>query len=149
VTETPTSAGYAGDLTIAQAWSQLESDPSAQVIDVRTAAEWAFVGIPDLSQVGREALFVEWQAYPSGAVDPDFARKAALALREAGAGSETPVLFLCRSGARSRAAAIAMTKAGWSRAFNVAGGFEGDLNEERHRGDRNGWKAAGLPWRQT
>jgi rhodanese-related sulfurtransferase len=136
-------------LTVAQAWSQLESDPSTQVVDVRTAAEWAFVGIPDLSQVGREALFVEWQAYPSGAVDPDFARKAALTLREAGAEPKTPVLFLCRSGARSRAAAIAMAKAGWSRAFNVAGGFEGDLNEERHRGDRNGWKAAGLPWRQT
>jgi rhodanese-related sulfurtransferase len=56
---------------------------------------------------------------------------------------------LCRSGARSRAAAIAMTRAGLERAYNVAGGFEGELDENRHRGLRNGWKAAGLPWKQS
>jgi rhodanese-related sulfurtransferase len=58
-------------------------------------------------------------------------------------------MFLCRSGVRSRAAAIAMTRAGFSRAYNIAGGFEGDLDGERHRGAANGWKAAGLPWKQT
>jgi rhodanese-related sulfurtransferase len=58
------------------------------------------------------------------------------------------VLFLCRSGARSRAAAVALTGLGFAKAFNVAGGFEGDPDGERHRGNINGWKAAGLPWRQ-
>jgi rhodanese-related sulfurtransferase len=61
---------------------------------------------------------------------------------------DAPVFLLCRSGVRSRAAAIALTKAGFSQAYNVAGGFEGDLDETRHRGRRNGWKASGLPWFQ-
>jgi len=59
------------------------------------------------------------------------------------------LLFLCRSGVRSRAAAIAMTAAGYSRAYNIAQGFEGDPDAERHRGNKNGWKASGLPWKQT
>jgi rhodanese-related sulfurtransferase len=147
--DTIPSIGYAGDLSVQEAWSMVASDPKAQLVDVRTAAEWAFVGVPDLSTAGRSVCLVEWQAYPSGTVDPDFVRKASAALRSANASPETPVLFLCRSGARSRAAAVAMTKDGWSRAYNIAGGFEGDLNEQRHRGDRNGWKAAGLPWRQS
>jgi rhodanese-related sulfurtransferase len=66
-----------------------------------------------------------------------------------GADKDAPVLFLCRSGARSRSAAIALTQAGYGRAYNVAGGFEGDLDGDRHRGHKNGWKAAGLPWKQT
>jgi len=143
------NSGYAGDISAQEAWSTIAADPKAQIVDVRTAAEWAFVGVPDLSDAGREVRLVEWQSYPSGSVDPDFAEKAARVLREAGAGPDTPVLFLCRSGARSRAAAIAMTKAGWSRAYNIAGGFEGDLDEQRHRSGRGGWKAAALPWRQT
>jgi rhodanese-related sulfurtransferase len=83
------------------------------------------------------------------APNPAFAAQTAEKLRAAGADAETPVLFLCRSGARSRAAAIAMTKAGFSKAYNVAGGFEGDLDQTRHRGARNGWKAEGLSWRQS
>jgi len=59
------------------------------------------------------------------------------------------VVFLCRSGARSRAAAIAMTAAGFAKAFNASGGFEGDLDALRHRGNNNGWKAAQLPWKQS
>jgi rhodanese-related sulfurtransferase len=141
--------GYAGDLAPEEAWSTLSTEAKAQIVDVRTAAEWSFVGVPDLSSLGREVHLQEWQTYPSGAVDPGFADKASQVLREAGANYETPVLFLCRSGARSRAAAIAMTKAGWLRAYNIVGGFEGDLDDKKHRGGRNGWKVAGLPWRQA
>jgi rhodanese-related sulfurtransferase len=140
---------YAGDLSADEAWSLIKADPKAQLVDVRTAAEWTFVGLPDLSNVGREVLRAEWQSFPAMSVDPDFVSVTNDALRQAGATSEAPVLFLCRSGARSRAAAIAMTRAGFGRAYNVAGGFEGDLDEQRHRGQRNGWKAAGLPWRQS
>jgi rhodanese-related sulfurtransferase len=143
------SPGYAGDVSVHDAWSAIAADAKAQIVDVRSAAEWAFVGVPDLSTADREIHLVEWQNYPSGSIDPDFAEKAGRVLRETGAGMDTPVFFLCRSGARSRAAATAMTKAGWSRAYNIAGGFEGDLDDERHRGGRSGWKAAGLPWRQT
>jgi rhodanese-related sulfurtransferase len=140
---------YAGDLSAAEAWALLEKEPKAQLIDVRTTAEWTFVGLPDLSGIGRETLCVEWQSYPDMAVSPQFANLVADRLARAGASQDTPLLFLCRSGARSRAAAIAMTRAGFGKSYNVAGGFEGDLDEARHRGRRNGWKAQGLPWRQS
>jgi rhodanese-related sulfurtransferase len=70
-------------------------------------------------------------------------------LKAAGATTETPIAFICRSGARSQAAAIAMTAKGFTKCFNVAGGFEGDVDAERHRGGTNGWKAEGLPWVQS
>ena len=143
------SADYAGDLSVAEAWELLKITPKAQLVDVRTTAEWNFVGLPDLTGVGREAHLVEWQSFPSMAPNPAFVSDASLDVLEAGADKNAPVLFLCRSGARSRAAAIAMTRAGFSRAYNIAGGFEGDLDGERHRGRNNGWKAQGLPWKQT
>jgi len=83
------------------------------------------------------------------APNADFVAQTSGALAGAGAGSETPVLFLCRSGARSRAAAMAMTRAGFQNAFNIAGGFEGDLDAKRQRGNEKGWKAEGLPWKQS
>ena len=141
------SPEYAGDLTSDAAWALLKDDPKAQIVDVRTMAEWSFVGLPDLSSVGREVHCVEWQGFPSMAVNPDFVGQAKAKLE--GADADTPVLFLCRSGARSRSAAIAMTRAGFTRAYNIAGGFEGDMDQERHRGNRNGWKAGGLPWKQS
>lgn len=143
------SSEYAGDLTSDAAWALLKDNPAAQLVDVRTIAEWSFVGVPDLSGVGREVHCIEWQVFPLMTPNPDFVGQAAETLRQAGAGAETPVLFLCRSGARSRAAAIALTRAGFHHAYNIAGGFEGDMDQERHRGNRNGWKATGLPWRQS
>jgi rhodanese-related sulfurtransferase len=125
----------------------LKSDPAAQLVDVRTVAEWNYVGLPDLSSVGRKAHTVEWQSFPSGAPNAAFVGEAAQAL--GAVTSDTPVLLLCRSGVRSRAAAIAMTRAGFTHAYNITGGFEGDLDGDRHRGKSNGWKAAGLPWKQT
>jgi rhodanese-related sulfurtransferase len=140
------SPDYAGDLSAEEAWTLLKSDPRARLVDVRTQAEWNFVGLPDLGDLGRDVALVEWQMFPTMQVNPDF-----VAATEAAAGADktAPVLFLCRSGARSRSAAIALTRAGYAKAYNVAGGFEGDLDGERHRGQRNGWKAAGLPWKQT
>ena len=140
---------YAGDLSTAEAWSLLEKEPKAQLVDVRTAAEWTFVGTPDLSSLGRETLCIEWQSFPDMAINPDFPAIVAEQVQRMGAGPDTPLLFLCRSGARSRAAAMALTRAGFGNAYNIAGGFEGDLDERRHRGQRNGWKAQGLPWRQN
>ena len=143
------SPDYAGDIDVQQAWDMLAAEPKAQLIDVRTAAEWTYVGLPDLAPLGREIHAIEWQSFPSGEINPDFARIAAEQMKLAGAGSDTPLLFLCRSGARSRAAAIAMTRAGFGHAYNIAGGFEGNLDGDRHRGNVNGWKASGLPWRQS
>ena len=141
----PSSLDYAGDISAADAWKRLHSDPKAQLVDVRTMAEWNFVGVPDLGALGRRVHCVEWQSFPTGAQNPSFVTEASAAL---GADKAAPVLLICRSGARSRAAAIALTRAGFEQAFNVAGGFEGDIDGEGHRGHVNGWKAANLPWRQ-
>jgi rhodanese-related sulfurtransferase len=139
------SSDYAGDLSAAEAWELLKSNPNARLIDVRTTAEWNFVGLPDLAPLGREVELVEWQAYPTMQPNPAFVAQA----EASGADKTAPVLFLCRSGARSRSAARAMAQAGYHKAFNIAGGFEGDLNGQRHRGAENGWKAARLPWKQS
>ena len=145
----PSSHQYAGDIGASEAWELLQSDPKAQLVDVRTIAEWNFVGVPDLSSLGRRAHCIEWQQFPTMAANPDFAAEAAAAVQSAGADRNTPILLLCRSGARSRAAAIALTQAGFAQALNVADGFEGNLDGERHRGLTSGWKASGLPWRQS
>jgi len=143
------SPDYAGDVSAQDAWDLLANDPKAQLIDVRSVAEWNFVGLPDLSSLGRQAHRIEWQSYPSMQPNPNFVPDALQLLQEAGAQTGTPILFLCRSGARSRAAAMAMTRAGFHNAFNISSGFEGEIDPQGHRGAVNGWKAAGLPWRQT
>ncbi len=143
------SPEYAGVLEILEAWDLLAREQAAQLVDVRTVAEWNFVGLPDLSSLGRPVHRIEWQSYPAMQINPNFAADASEAVRAAGAGPDTPLLFLCRSGARSRAAAMAMTRAGFKNAFNIVGGFEGDLDQQGHRGRISGWKAAGLPWRQS
>jgi rhodanese-related sulfurtransferase len=144
----PSSHDYAGDIDAQEAWALLSADPKAQLVDVRTTAEWNFVGLPDISGLGRRVHCIEWQSYPTMSVNPAFAADAQAAVTGAGADKNTPVLFLCRSGARSRAAAVALAGLGFTKAINVAGGFEGDPDGMRQRGHINGWKAAGLPWRQ-
>lgn len=136
--------GYAGDVTPEQAWKILEENPQAVLVDCRTQPEWAFVGIPDLAPLGKKAVLVPWQVFPTMQLNPEFSRQ----IRAAGAAEGAPVLFLCRSGARSRSAAIAVTSQGFQRAYNIKGGFEGAHDDKRHRGSREGWKVAGLPWVQ-
>jgi len=140
---------YAGNISAREAWELLKSDPKAQLVDVRTAAEWSFVGVPDLSQLNRALVRVEWQVYPSMERNPKFEAAVAERLKAGGATEATPVFFLCRSGARSAAAAAAMTTAGFNKCFNVVAGFEGDLDAQKHRGHANGWKVDGLPWVQA
>jgi rhodanese-related sulfurtransferase len=141
---------YAGDITPLEAWKLLSDNPQAVLVDVRTDAEWRFVGVPDLSSLGREVVYIEWntgngqrnqnflaelkdQIPP---VDPDVAERG-----------ERPVVFLCRSGNRSIGAAEVATEAGITPSYNVLDGFEGHLDAEGHRGV-TGWRAIGLPWKQ-
>ncbi|GAA2151455.1 rhodanese-related sulfurtransferase [Humibacillus xanthopallidus] len=134
---------YAGDVTPAEAWEALSDDPAAVLVDVRTAAEWSYVGLPDLRGLGKDIVRVEWQTYPTGAINPDFVAE----LEGAGVDRSATVYFLCRSGVRSVAAAEAATAAGWSRSLNVLEGFEGPHDAKHHR-TVAGWKVAGLPWVQ-
>lgn len=136
---------YAGDLTPTEAWDLLKADQSAQLIDVRTSPEWTFVGTPDLGAIGKRTTLIPWQSYPSMQINPTFAED----IRRLSPSPEAPLLFICRSGARSRAAAEMVADAGYRRCYNVADGFEGPVDAEGHRGRRAGWKAAGLPWTQS
>lgn len=134
---------YAGDVTPEQAWTVLRDEPGAVLVDVRTRAEWAYVGLPDLSAVGKQVVLIEWQTYPHGVVNESFTAD----LEAAGVAKEALVYFLCRSGVRSVAAAEAATRDGWAQSHNVLEGFEGPHDDERHR-SVSGWKVAGLPWVQ-
>lgn len=135
---------YAGDVTPEQAWKVLSDNPEAVLVDCRTDAEWRFVGVPDISPLARDVVFVEW-SHTDGTRNQDFVAE----LNAAGiTPADRPVLFLCRSGNRSIPAAEAATAAGIAPSYNILDGFEGGLDEDRHRGG-TGWKAIGLPWRQS
>ncbi|QHQ36637.1 rhodanese-like domain-containing protein [Algicella marina] len=133
------------------AYAALTDDSNAILVDVRTRPEWTFVGVPDLSSISRQAHLVEWRAFPDMMVNEAFTEQVVAA---AGGTLPEQIFFICRSGARSMEAARAV--AGFAAAqglhsmcVNVAEGFEGDLNHDRHRGGLNGWKARGLPWLQS
>jgi len=133
------SEAYAGDLTPRQAW-ELVRDTEAVLVDVRTEAEWRFVGVPDLTELGRRAGFVEW-VDTAGRRNPEFLSAVAELAQD------RTVVFLCRSGQRSASAARLLTEAGGAAAYNVLDGFEGGLDSAGHRGSA-GWRADGLPWTQ-
>ncbi len=139
------NVSYAGDLTPEQAWELLRKNPEAVLVDVRTDAEWKYVGIPDVTSLGNSAVQIEWVSYPNGARNENFVDE----LKESGVvpGSGKPVIFLCRSGQRSIGAAESATAAGIGPSYNVLDGFEGGLDADGHRGVV-GWRAVGLPWRQ-
>lgn len=130
---------YAGAVTPAEAWALLQADPGARLVDVRSRAEWEFVGrVPG-------AVEIEWKSWPGMVPNPGFLEALRQSLAEAG---EPRLLFMCRSGARSHDAAVAATAAGLGECFNVLEGFEGDRDAHLHRNTVGGWRAAGLPWSQ-
>ncbi|MCV0368289.1 MULTISPECIES: rhodanese-like domain-containing protein [Filomicrobium] len=136
------------DVSVEEAWARLSSEADTILIDVRTRAEWAFVGLPDLSNLGKQVVRIEWQSFPENQVDAAFSERLSEFLSSAGIGKDAELLFICRSGSRSRHAAEVMAAQGYQRCRNVADGFEGPLDAHRHRGTQAGWKAAGLPWVQ-
>ena len=127
---------YAGAVTPAQA-NQLIQSGAAKLVDVRFKFEREYVGrVP-------ETVGIEWKDINTGAVNPDFVKTLSEQF-----GRDDKLLFLCRSGVRSDAAAKAATQAGYTHAYNILEGFEGDLDEAKHRGNKGGWRKAGLPWIQ-
>ena len=130
---------YAGALLPKEAHDLLQGVPDAKLVDVRTRAEWNWVGrIPG-------TVTIEWNSWPSGERNANFITE----LESLVPRSSAPLLFICRSGARSHSAALAATRAGYSSCFNVLEGFEGDKDAQGHRNTVGGWRAAGLPWVQS
>jgi rhodanese-related sulfurtransferase len=129
---------YAGALLPLEACALMQTVPGAKLVDVRTQAEWDYVGhVP-------ESVLIEWNTYPSGQRNPRFVEQ----LQARVAKTEAPVMFLCRSGARSHNAAAEATQAGYPNSYNVLEGFEGEKDPHGHRGALGGWRFAGLPWVQ-
>ncbi|HUQ77119.1 MAG TPA: rhodanese-like domain-containing protein [Burkholderiales bacterium] len=127
---------YAGALLPGEAHQLMQA--GAKLVDVRTKPEVRYVGkVPG-------AATIEWQTYPGNRPNPEFLGELA-----ATAGKDQPVMFLCRSGARSHAAAEAAMRAGWQETYNILEGFEGDKDTAEHRNTVGGWRKAGLPWTQS
>lgn len=143
-------ATFLGDLSPQEAYALLSNEPDVSLLDVRTQAELSFVGGPDLSALGKSVGHLEWRSFPDGVVNTNFVEEFATYADRIQARA---IIFLCRSGARSALAAQAVAEGlvGETplRLFNLGGGFEGDLDQEGRRGRLSGWKAVGLPWRQS
>lgn len=148
------AAGRIERIDAAQAFETLRAEPGARLVDVRTRAEWSFVGLPALDAIGRPLWAIEWKNFPEMSPNPRFYEQLSGQIEADRARGDAPtaLLFICRSGARSLDAAFgAASRAEFEalRLANVEDGFEGDLDGDRQRGRLNGWKAAGLPWRQS
>ena len=130
---------YAGAVTPTEAYGLLLENPDVKLIDVRTSAERDWVGCVTLAPTQHAA--VQWSLYPGGAPNPDF-----LAQLGQVAGKDAVLLFLCRSGVRSRHAAKLATENGFMQCFDILEGFEGNKDGEGHRKTVGGWCKAGLPW---
>lgn len=139
------AAGYAGDVTAKHAWQMLEDNKDAVLVDVRTTAEWAYVGLPDLSKLDKVCHKISWVQFPEMTPNPAFIAE----LKNIQTKTSGPLLFLCRSGVRSIAAAIAATTAGYENCYNILEGFEGNPDATRHRGLIGGWKVSHLDWTQN
>lgn len=122
-----------------QSWTLLQADPTAVLIDVRTYIEHAFVGHPP------GAVHIAWKEFPGMQLNAHFVQQVATAVPN----PDAPILLLCRSGVRSVEAAKALEAAGYRRLINILEGFEGPLDEHKHRGGLGGWRFHGLPWQQS
>lgn len=138
---------YAGDVTASDAWEVLAANPNAVLVDVRTKVEWQLIGQPDLSSIGHEPIYLQWVTMQG--VNKQFVEELQAALEERGVAQDASVFFMCQSGGRSKMAAMQCAEIGYAASFNIAEGFEGDLDEHRHRNSVSGWKVAGLPWTQS
>lgn len=133
---------YAGNVSPTEAFQLLSDDPATVLVDVRTPAEWSYVGLPDLTGIGKQVVTASWHPHQTHG-------ELKQALTTAGIEPSDQVLFICRSGQRSQNAATLATQAGYSNSYNVSEGFEGHLDKNGQRGHTSGWKFDGLPWRQT
>lgn len=131
---------YAGAFSPQEAFSVLQANPKAQLVDVRTKAELELVGrVPD-------AINVEWATFPGMVANPDFAKQLAEQLNQADLDKNSVIIFMCRTGGRSHNAASVAATLGFTQAYNMLEGFEGEANQLKQRTLVNGWKHAGLPW---
>jgi len=141
-----TQTDHIDSISAQQAWDMLQHNAKAILVDIRSSMEYLFVGHP----VG--AVHVAWIDEPEWIVNPDFVteiRKLMLGgvVCEPGEAC-APIILICRSGKRSREAALALINAGLENVYHIDEGFEGELNEHHQRSTQGGWRYRGLPWEQ-
>ena len=124
-----------------EAYKLLQDHPNALLVDVRSHMEYLFVGHPAGS------IHIPWIDEPDWKVNPHFVTLVRQAML-GGAGGAAPVMLICRSGVRSLEAGKVLIEAGISDVYNVAEGFEGQLDDKHHRSATGGWRFHGLPWEQ-
>ena len=133
-------------LSPSEAWQLIQNNPRAVLVDVRSTPEVLFVGHP------RGSVHIPWLDEPDWTVNPHFVtrvRELMLGGILSGRGRDAPpIILICRSGKRSIDAGQALIDAGFTEIYNVLDGFEGDLDENRHRNTTAGWRFEGLPWEQ-
>ena len=137
------SGRFLGDISPIQTWENLQTEASAVLVDVRTRAEWTFVGSPDLAPLGKPLAKAEWLVFPAMQRNPKFIED----LQSQGITPQQLLYLICRSGVRSREAAKLLAERGYT-TYNVADGFEGQIDGNGHRGI-GGLRAEGLPWKQS
>ena len=138
-------------ITAKDAFNILKTNPNSILVDVRTFEEFKFVGIVDSAEFFDRMTLIPWQIFPEMELNPEFADRLEESLKKifGNAIEEVNIIFLCRTGGRSNAAANHALNLGYKNCFNLISGFEGDLNQYSQRGKINGWKAENLPWRQN
>lgn len=129
-----------------QAWELIQEEPKSLLVDVRSHMEFLFIGHP----VG--AINIPWIDEPDWNINPHFVREVRRlllgGLAHGGDGDNVPVLLICRSGKRSLEAGELLLKNGFTNVYNIAEGFEGELDDHHHRSTLGGWRFADLPWEQ-
>ena len=136
---------YAGNINPIEAWEILKTNSKSILLDVRTLAEWTFVGVTDLSSLKKDAVKIEWKTFPNMEINPFFIDEVTNACPDKSA----PLLSLCRSGQRSIDTSRALTEHGFQKCYNVLEGFEGNTNDDSQRISGEGWKHRNLPWKQN
>jgi len=135
---------YKRNLLPKMAVERLQNNPQALFVDVRSKAEYKYVGYPENSILIPWIDDPDWEPNPeafSGAVMQELDGRENL--------SDTEIILICRSGFRSNEALKCLENKGFTQVSHVASGFEGDLDENDHRGNLNGWRHDGMPWSQS
>ena len=135
---------YKRNLLPKMAVERLQNNPQALFVDVRSKAEYKYVGYPENS------ILIPWIDDPDWEPNPEaFSDSVMQELDGRENLLNTEIILICRSGFRSNEALKCLENKGFTQVSHVASGFEGDLDENDHRGNLNGWRHDGMPWSQS
>jgi rhodanese-related sulfurtransferase len=116
------------------------ANKGAYLVDVRTAAEFIWVGHPNMSNVVNVSYKIEKKG--SFITNPSFVSDMNGIF---GNNKDAHLILMCRSGVRSLAAAAALEAEGYTNVSNMEDGFEGEGKDIYGYRTVKGWKNSDLP----